>query len=421
MTTDTSLAFAQSQDKNDPLRGFRSRFVIPDPNLIYMDGNSLGRLPQETLPRLEKVVQDEWGGRLVRAWGDGWFETPLRLGDKIAQLVGAAPGQVAVCDSTSTNLFKLSLAALALRPGRTKIISDEPNFPTDLYILQGAARLLGNRHTIELIPGKDSGMDLEALLAAIDENTALVLLSHVQFKSGFLYDAAAVTRACHHAGALVLWDLSHSAGAVPVELDAWDADFAVGCTYKYLNGGPGSPAYLYANRRLQEDACSPIWGWFGQRTPFAFDLDYTPAAGVGRFLAGSPPILSMQAIEPGVDLLLEAGMDALRAKSIALTTYFIGLFDELLAPLGFSLGTPRQAEQRGSHISLRHPEGYRINCALIQEMNVIPDFREPDHIRIGFAPIYTTFQDAWETTDRLRTVLREKRFLHYSEKRQAVT
>jgi kynureninase len=259
------------------------------------------------------------------------------------------------------------------------------------------------------------------LCEAIDEHTALVTLSHVAFKSGFLYDAAAITARAHQAGALVLWDLSHSAGAVPVQLDRWGADFAVGCTYKYLNGGPGSPAFLYVRQDLQDQALSPIWGWFGQHAPFEFGLDYAPAAGVARFLAGTPPTLSLLALEPALDLHLEAGMQRIRCKSVRLSSYLVQLCDALLSPLGFALGSPRDAARRGSHVSVRHPEGYRVNRALIEEMQVLPDFREPDNIRLGLAPLYTSFVDVWDAVDCLRRVVQEERYLRYPVERLAVT
>lgn len=414
--------FARSLDSADEIRHFRHEFLISDPDLIYMDGNSLGRLPQKTGERLEHLVSGEWGDRLIRSWGEGWFDAPLRIGDKIGRLVGAATGQVAVSDSTSVNLFKLVLSALSLRLERTKIVTDDMNFPSDLYILQGCVKLLGNRHTLQVIPSQDSiTPNLDSLYQAIDQDTALVTLSHVAFKSGYMYDAAEIARRAHAAGALVLWDLSHSAGAVPVALDEWRADLAIGCTYKYLNGGPGAPAFLYVRRGLQDKALSPIWGWFGDKKPFAFDLDYVPAGGIQRFLCGTPPVLSMLAVEPGVDLLLEAGIERLRRKSMALSSYLIDLFDTALAPLGFTLGSPRLVESRGSHISIRHPQGYRINRALIDEMNVLPDFREPDNIRLGLAPLYTSFEDVYETVERICRVINEKRYQHYPETRLTVT
>jgi kynureninase len=415
--------YARELDSHDPLAGYRQKFVIADPDLIYLDGNSLGRLPKATAERLAQVVEQEWGTDLIRGWNQGWWDAPVRVGEGIAKLVGAAPGQILVSDSTSIDLFKLAAAALQLRPARTKIITDTLNFPSDLYILQGLARLLGGRHRILRIGSGDGEItpDLEALFAAIDGGTALVTLSHVVFKSGYLYDMAEVTRRAHEKGALVLWDLSHAVGAVPIELDACQADFAIGCTYKYLNGGPGSPAFLYVNQALQNEALSPIWGWWGQRTPFAFDLDYAPALGAARFLAGSQPILSLLAMEASLEPLLEAGMGAIREKSVQLTEYAISLHDQLLTPLGFQLGSPREGAQRGSHVSIRHPEGYRINRALIEEMKVIPDFRTPDNLRLGFAPLYITFEDVWQGMERIRQVVAEKRYEKYSRERTTVT
>jgi kynureninase len=421
MVSDRSHAI--SLDQQDPLREYRSRFVITDPDLIYMDGNSLGRLPKSAMARIQTVVTDEWGTDLIRGWNKGWWEAPRRAGEKIARLVGAASRQVRVSDSTSVNLFKLSAAALQLRPGREKIITDSLNFPSDLYILQGLVELMGGRHKIVRIGSNDGEVtpDLDALYGAIDETTALVTLSHVVYKSGYLYDMAAVTEKAHQAGALVLWDLSHSVGAIPIELDACQADFAIGCTYKYLNGGPGSQAFLYVDETLQEQSTTPICGWWGQSAPFAFGLDYSPAAGVDRFLTGSQPMLSLLTMEAALNPVLEAGMEVIRRKSMRMTEYMIGLADEILAPLGFILGTPRVPERRGSHVSLRHPEGYRINRALIDEMNVIPDFREPDNIRFGLAPLYNSFEDIWQAVERSRIVVDEKRYEKYPSARQTVT
>ena len=416
------LAFARRLDAEDALASFREAFVIADPDLIYVDGNSLGRLPRRTVERMRTAVEVEWGHDLIRGWNAGWYQAPARVGEKIAQLVGAGPGQVVVSDSTSVNLFKLTMTALAKRPGRDRIVSDVLNFPSDLYILQGCVRLLGDRHHLHLVPSAEGiTVDQQALFDAMDERTALVTLSHVTFKSGFLYDAAAVTERAHQVGALVLWDLSHSVGAVPVELDRWGVDLAVGCTYKYLNGGPGAPAFLYVRRDLQEEALSPIWGWFGQRSPFDFDLEYEATEGVGRFLVGTPPILSLLAMESALDLLLEAGLERIRRKSVRLTSYLVYLVDTVLAPLGFVLGSPRDPARRGSHVSIRHPEGYRINRALIEEMGVLPDFREPDNIRLGLVPLYTSFAEVWEAVDRIRQVVEEERYLHYPAERLPVT
>jgi len=435
MTTfNTSLDFAKQLDSQDPLASYREQFVINDPDLIYLDGNSLGRMPKAIIERMQKAVEEEWGNDLIRGWNKGWWEAPVRIGEKIASLIGAAEGQIIVSDQTSLNLYKLATAALTLRPNRKRIITDTFNFPSDLYILQGIVQLLSpspngrgargeGSHEIIRIGATDNDItpDLAALEAAINEDTALVTLSHVTFKSGYLYDMQRVTELAHRKGALVLWDLSHSAGAVPVELDRCDVDFAIGCTYKYLNGGPGAPAFLYVSKRLQNDAVSPIWGWWGQAKPFDFDLDYTPAPGMQRFLTGTAPMLSMIALETGIAPILDAGVTRLREKSILMTDYASFLTDSLLAPLGFSLGSPRDSTQRGSHISIRHADGYRINRALIEELNVIPDFREPDNIRLGFAPLYTSFAEIWEGFDRIKRVMTEKRYEKYPKQKLTVT
>lgn len=423
MDPSLSRAFAEILDSQDPLAAFRSRFVITDPGLIYLDGNSLGRLSLSSIIQNKKLMEQEWSGELVRGWNKGWWDAPKHAGEKIARLVGAAPDQVIVCDNVSINLFKLAAAALAMRPDRTRIVTDTLNFPSDLYILQGLARLLDKGHTILRIGSLDGEItpDLDALAAAIDDSTALLTLSHVTFKSGYLYDMSVITELAHRKGALVLWDLSHSVGALPVELDACNADFAIGCTYKYLNGGPGSPAFLYVRKDMQELALSPITGWWGHNTPFAFDQDYTPAPGMARFLSGTPPLLSLITMEAALEPVLEAGMEAIRAKSLLMGDYLISLAEARLVPLGFSLGSPRSAQRRGSHVSLRHPDGYRINRALIDEMNVLPDFRTPDNLRLGLAPLYTSFCEIWEAVERIHCVLVEKRYEKYPFERLTVT
>jgi kynureninase len=312
---------------------------------------------------------------------------------------------------------------LTLQPDKTRIITDTFNFPSDLYVLQGIKQNFGDRHEIVLIGARDNDItpDLAQLESAIDRNTALVTLSHVTFKSGYIYDMQAITELAHQKGALVLWDLSHSVGSVPVELDACNADLAIGCTYKYLNGGPGAPAFLYVNRKIQEKLSSPIWGWWGQKNPFEFDLNYEPAPGAQRFLVGTQPMISLLTMEAALEPTLQAGMDALRRKSMLMTDYASFLTDELLGPLGFSLGSPRDPVKRGSHISIRHEEGYRINRALIEEMNVIPDFRAPDNIRLGFAPLYISFTDIWEGFDRIKRVMEEKRYEKYPRQKLTVT
>jgi kynureninase len=424
MTTFPSTRdYALTLDQQDPLAHYRSQFIIDDPDLIYLDGNSLGRLSKAVIERVKQAVEDEWGQDLIRSWNQGWWDSPRRVGEKIASLVGAAPGQVLVSDQTSINLFKLAAAALGLRPDKTRILTDTFNFPSDLYILQGLVKLLGDRHQIVRIGSQDDGItpDLAALEAALDDDTSLVTLSHVTFKSGYLYDMEKFTELAHRNGALVLWDLSHSAGALPIELDRCGVDFAIGCTYKYLNGGPGAPAFLYVNKSLQDQVESPIWGWWGQSQPFDFKLDYSPVGGVQRFLTGTAPMLSLLAMEAALEPLLEAGTLRVREKSIRLTEYAIDLTDALLTPFGFTLGSPRDPERRGSHVSLRHPEGYRINRALIEELKVIPDFRAPDILRLGFAPLYTSFSDVWEGYDRIRRVMAEKRHEKFPQPRLTVT
>ncbi len=438
MTTfSPSLEFAHHLDSQDPLAASREQFVITDLDLIYLDGNSLGRMPKAAAERAKQIVDEQWGTDLIRGWNKGWWDAPARVGDKIGQLIGAAAGQTLVNDTVSINLFKLATAALTLQPNRKRIITDTFNFPSDLYILQGIQKLLsyGGRvdgdalppsyrdHEIIHIGSSDNDItpDLAALESAIDENTSLVTLSHVTFKSGYIYDMQRITDLAHRKGALVLWDLSHSAGSVPVELDQCNADLAIGCTYKYLNGGPGAPAFLYVNKAIQEKLTSPIWGWWGQKQPFNFGLDYEPAPGAHRFLVGTQPMISLLTMEASLEIFLQTGMDALRTKSILMTDYASFLTDSLLAPFGFSLGSPRDSAQRGSHISIRHTDGYRINRALIEEMNVIPDFREPDNIRLGFAPLYTSFAEVWEGFDRIKRVMAEKRFEKYPKQKLTVT
>jgi kynureninase len=422
----TDISLARELDAQDELASFRDEFVIDDPNLIYLDGNSLGRLPKRTVNVMQNTIEQEWGKRLIRAWNDGWINTPTELGAKIAKLVGAHADEIVVTEATSINLFKLSVAALQARPNRAGVVSDVLNFPSDLYILQGIINLLGKNHYLKLISSAD-GITIapDAVDAAIDNDTALVSLTHVAFKSAYMHNMARVTEKAHEVGALMLWDLSHSVGAVPVDLNGCNVDLAVGCTYKYLNGGPGSPAFLYMRRDLQVQLSQPMWGWFATENPFAFELDFTPASDISRYRVGTPPMISMRALEPAIDILLEATMERLRAKSIKQTEYLIFLADQWLTPLGFTLGTPRQAEMRGSHVSLRHLESYRISRALIESpppaVQVIPDFREPDNIRLGITPLYTTFTEIHQALNRMRTIVEEKIYEQYSIERLSVT
>lgn len=422
MTTPIDAAYAAQLDAQDPLAQFRERFVIADSDLIYMDGNSLGRLPRATLPLAENIITHQWGERLIRSWNEGWFDTPERVGAKIAQLIGAQPDEVIVADSTSINLFKLAVAALRNQYGRLHILTDNLNFPSDLYILQGAIDLLGQQHQLDIVPSPDDIYGPVAeLYARLDSQVALLTLSHTVFKSGYTYDMAAITKAAHEVGTLVLWDLSHSVGAMPIDVAATQVDLAIGCTYKYLNGGPGAPAFLYIRRDLQERLSNPIAGWMGQKNLFSFEQIYQAATGLRGFLTGTPPVISLSLIETGVDLLLEAGLDKLRAKSEQQSSYLIALWETLLKPLDFSLNSPLDVQQRGSHISLGHTEGLRIDLALLNDMNVLPDFRAPDNIRLGIAPLYTSFHDIHATVMRLQQIVSEKRYEKYPNETPIVT
>lgn len=414
---DGSHTEAVARDATDPLRRFRQEFASPDPDLIYLDGNSLGRLPTTTIGRVAEVVTDEWGTQLIRSWPSRWWDLADEIGSQIAPLIGAAPEDVIVADSTSVVLFKLIVGALQAVPGRKHIVIDDMNFPTDLYVAAAAARLVGDTElTVVDTDGVDPG---DAIVAAIDSQTALVTLSHVAFKSGYLYDMDRITRAAHEAGTLVLWDLSHSVGVVPIDLRGCSADLAVGCTYKYLNGGPGSPAFLYVSPAA--DVENPLSGWWGHQDPFAFTTDYQPDDSIKRFQTGTMPVLSLSAIEPGVALVCEAGLEAIRRKSVELTEFFIQLSDRLLRPSGFSVASPRDAGRRGSHVSLCHEDGWRVTQALIADAKVIPDFRAPDNIRFGFAPLYTSFADVHTTVLRIVEVFQGTILDRYPSTRDSVT
>lgn len=421
MTELTDPTYAEQLDAQDPLAHFRDQFVIDDPDLIYLDGNSLGRMPQKSRALAQDLVARQWGQRLIRGWNEGWIELQAQIGGKIGQLIGAAADEVIVADSTSINLFKLALAAVQYNNGRSKIITDDLNFPSDLYILHGVARLAGRPLQVQIVPSDGIHGPVEALAQAIDDDTALVALSHTVFKSSYTYDMTAVTQLAHRAGALMLWDMSHSVGSVPADLHAANAPLAVGCTYKYLNGGPGSPAFLYVQREWQARLGNPITGWMGHQNMFDFALDYQRDAGLRHFLTGTPPVLSTALIEPGVDLLLAAGMDQLRAKSVRQSSYLLDLWRAWLVPLGFRLNSPAEAAQRGSHVSLGHDDGWRISQALSNERRVIPDFRQPDNIRLGLAPLYTRYSDIYEAMRRLRQVVKDKLYEQYPAAQKTVT
>ena len=422
MTRQTDLAYAAELDANDPLAHFRERFVITDPDLIYMDGNSLGRLPQATVSLAEDLIQHQWGERLIRYWNEGWFTLPERVGAKIARLIGADPDEVIVADSTSVNLFKLVVAALRFKHGRSRIVTDNLNFPSDLYILQEILDLLDKQHQLDIFPSPDGiHGPVAEIQTGLDDNTALLTLTHTVYKSGYIYDMPAITAAAHAAGALMLWDLSHSVGSVPVDLHAAQVDLAVGCCYKYLNGGPGAPAFLFIRRDLQDILRNPIAGWMGQRELFNFEIEYRPVTGLRHFLTGTYPVVSLSLIESGVDVLLEAGVDNLRAKSHHQSEYLINLWEEFLKPRGFTLNTPREADRRGSHVSLGHDQGLRIDQALIYEMNVLPDFRPPDTIRLGMAPIYTSYRDIHTAVMRIKRVMDDHLYEKYPKQVPVVT
>lgn len=383
------LTEARDLDAADPLARFRDRFDLPD-GVIYLDGNSLGALPRATRERLARVVDAEWGRDLIRSWNTAdWIGMPQRVGGKIAPLIGARPHEVIACDSVSVNLAKLIGAALKMRPGRTVVLSEPGNFPTDLYMVQGS-------------PAEQRLAARDAITDALDESVALLMLTHVHYKTGAMFDMAALTEAAHAAGALVLWDLSHSGGAVPVDLGACSADMAVGCGYKYLNGGPGAPAYAFVAERHHAALVNPISGWMGHAAPFAFSDDYAPAPGVSRLLAGTPPVLAMAALECGVELMAEIGIEPLVAKSRALSEFFRAAM-AVHCP-GLACVSPADPRARGSQLSYRHEEAYALCQALIAR-GVIGDFREPDVLRFGFAPAYVSFTDCARAVEALAEVL----------------
>ena len=404
---DPDLAAAIARDTADPLAPLRDRFLVPD-NVIYLDGNSLGVLPKGVAERVSQAVSGEWGQGLIRSWNTaGWVDLPGRIGARIAGMIGARPDCVIAADSTTVNLFKVLSAAVALQPGRRKIVTETRNFPTDNYIAEGVIRQCGGQHQLVHIDRP------EDIAAALDRDVAVLMLTHVNYRNGRVHDMAALTRAAHDAGALVIWDLAHSAGALPVDLDGCNVDFAVGCGYKYLNGGPGAPAFLYAAARHQGGFQQPLSGWFGHADPFDFAPGYRAATDISQYQCGTPPVLSMIALDAALDAWDGVSMAAVRAKSMALTDYFIALVETRCAGHGLTLISPRDATQRGSQVSFTHETdtgmlgGYAIISALI-ESGVIGDFRAPDVLRFGFTPLYTRFIDVWHAVDRLANVMEER-------------
>jgi len=389
----TSRDACVAQDSRDPLRGFRDRFVLPE-GLIYLDGNSLGPMPRDAAVNLLHTIEQEWAQDLIRSWNDaGWFDLPVRLGDRVGALIGAARGQTVVCDTTSINLFKAIHAAIALRPERDVVIAEDESFPTDLYIVEGAMKSAGRPISRRLI-GAD-GPSIEALL---DRRVAVAVLSQVNYRTGALLDIAAVTRQLHDAGALVVWDLCHSIGVVDIAFDRDAVDFAVGCTYKYLNGGPGSPAFIAVATAHQAAAQHPLSGWWGHAAPFAFDREFRPDPGIKRFLCGTQPIISLRGVEAALDAMAGVEVAALRQKSLALSELFMARVAALLPDL--DIVTPRQASRRGSQVGICFDQGYAVVQAMIAR-GVIGDFRAPDLMRFGFAPLYVRFQDVWDAAEIL--------------------
>jgi len=411
---DISLKWCTEQDIADPLKQYRNRFDLPE-GIIYMDGNSLGPLPIGVSDRVARVVSEEWRSNLVKSWNSAdWINLPTRVGAKIAPLIGAKPHEVVMADSTSVNLFKVAAAALKMRPGRCEILSEPGNFPTDLYMMQGLAAFLGNDCHLKTVDRAD-------IAAAITQDTAIVLLTQVHYVSADMMDMKAITRAAHDKGALIIWDLSHSAGAVPVVLNESNADFAVGCGYKYLNGGPGAPAFIFVAERHLKSVQQPLTGWFGHSDPFGFVDDYLPSDGIKRMLVGTPGILAASALDSALDAFNGVDMALVRHKSVALTDLFIRLVESRLVGYGVELATPKDSARRGSHVSLTHENAFAVMQALI-ERGVIGDFRAPNFLRFGMTPLYLGFEDMYRAVDTLADILNteqwhEERF----SKKSAVT
>jgi kynureninase len=419
MDNDVLQKKAMQSDQQDSLKEFKDKFVNDAKNTVYLTGNSLGRLPVKTADMLEDLARNQWGERLIRSWNENWLDLHERIAVKMANLIGAEDGEVFVGDSTSVNMYKLAYGLLSVNRDKKDVVTDRMNFPSDLYILEG---LITNHFpSMQLVKAESSNgieITMEELEGKLSENTALLSLSHVNYKSSFMYSLIDVNELARRYSTRVLWDLSHSAGVVPVDVKESRVDAAVGCTYKYINGGPGAPAFCYISKELQAEIKSPIWGWFGHSAPFKFEPGYEPAESIEQFAAGTPSVLSLAPVEPAVDLILDAGIKHIREKSIEMSSFFIQLFDELLAPEGFKLGSPRDETRRGSHISLKHPEGYRISKALLEPKDesetIIIDFRPPDNIRLGLAPLYNTYEELYTTAVSLQKIVRNKQYELYS-------
>ena len=422
---DSFYTQALEADNADTLSHFRDYFQN-DTEVIYLDGNSLGKLPKKTIEITNDLVQNQWGKGLIRSWNEHWIDLPNQIAAQIAKLIGARADEVFVGDSTSLNLYKLAFAALTYQSSRKNIVTDSLNFPTDLYIFQGLLAQSFKDHALTIVDAPDGmTMDETSIEYALDTNTALLSLSHVVYKSAFMYDMKRINAMAHEKGALVLWDLSHAAGAVPVNLNDSGADMAVGCTYKYLNGGPGAPAFLYVRKELQEQLMNPVWGWFSHDKPFDFSLSYEPKASIQRFAVGTPSVLSLAAIQSGLSITLEADMTRLREKSIKQSTFLIEMIQQVLVPEGFSIASPLDLTQRGSHVSIQHAEGYRISKAMIEPFDgskvIIPDFRPPNNIRLGIAPLYNSYEEIYICVERLLKIVQEKQYEQYSDVKAVVT
>lgn len=410
MSDATTRTYAEHLDDLDPLAGFRLRFEIPDPRVVYLDGNSLGRLPAATPDAIATVVAEEWGDRLIRSWSEGWMDLPLEVGDRLgAALLGAGPGQTVVCDNTTVNLFKVLGAALSLRPGRHTVVAHRGEFPTDRYVASEVARSRGG--SVKWLgpldpaaPWSVSPVTASDVAVGLHDDVAVVLLSVVDYRSAAIADIAGITAVVHEYGALMVWDCSHAGGSIPLDLPGAGADFALGCSYKFLNGGPGAPAWIWASPQHHEAMSNPIPGWMGHEDVFAMTGDYAPAPGIRRFMTGTPSAIALAAVDAGVALIEDAGMAAVRTKSTALTSYCIDLADSWLTQFGVTVASPRQAEHRGAHVTLRHPDSRALTQALT-ERGVIPDFRHPDGIRVGLAPLTTRFTDVHDGLLSLRTLL----------------
>jgi len=418
------LEMARAMDEKDVLREFRKQFVSPS-DQIYLDGNSLGKLPIKTKTIVQEVVDTQWGQTLIGGWNAHWLELPQRLGDKLARLLCAPPKSIHVGDATSVNLYKLVYALRATNQYGPHLITDALNFPTDNYILQGIAQQFNAPPVVKVVYENEVVPSIEQLKAAIAATPGIVCLSLVSYKSAYLYTMELLNRWAEQHKSIIVWDLSHAVGAVAIDLQKSQTKAAVGCTYKYLNGGPGSPSFLYADPAIVSSLQSPIKGWFGHRNPFDFSPNYLPAEGVDQFKAGTPAILSLSAMEPGVDITLDAGIDNIRAKGLALGEYFLDLVYEKLTGVGFRIESPTEAASRGSHITLSHEESWRICKALLagdeHGLKIIPDFRPPNFIRFGFAPLYTGFEDLYVTAERLHTIVEEKQFTAYDATQTGVT